>query len=58
MIVPAGNKAKHLSLVNHSAKTIHHHQFITEIRSGYLEELFYADDLAFVHESLEGLTGK
>ena len=23
--LPTGNKAKHLSLVNHTAKTIHHH---------------------------------
>ena len=24
-MVPAGNKAERLSLVNHSAKTVHHH---------------------------------
>ena len=24
-MVPAGNKANHLSLVNHTTKTIHHH---------------------------------
>ena len=24
-MVPAGNKAKHLSSVNHTTKTIHHH---------------------------------
>ena len=26
-MVPAGNKAKRLSLVNHTAKTIHHHHY-------------------------------
>ena len=26
-MVPAGNKAKRLSPVNHTTKTIHHHQF-------------------------------
>ena len=26
-MVQAGNKAKRLSLVNHSAKTIHHHRY-------------------------------
>ena len=27
-MVPAGNKTKGLSLVNHATKAIHHHQFI------------------------------
>ena len=31
-IVPAGNKAKRLSLVNHTTKTIHHHHVITCIK--------------------------
>ena len=26
-MVPAGNKAKRLSPVNHTTKTVHHHQF-------------------------------
>ena len=32
-MVPAGNKAKHLSSVNHITKTIHHHdnQFVTYV---------------------------
>ena len=25
-MVPAGNKAKHLSSINHTTKTIHHHR--------------------------------
>ena len=35
-MVPAGNKAKGLSLVNHTIKTIHHHQFIIVILDHFL----------------------
>ena len=36
-MVPAGNKAKRLSLVNHTTKTIHHHhhhQVLFELQEG------------------------
>ena len=38
-MVPAGNKAKHLSSVNHTTKTIHHHHH----RRFFLRTKFYAD---------------
>ena len=66
-MVPAGNKAKRLSLVNHTTKTIHHHHHICDLFLwDYKWDIAsYADDntpytsdisLNLVLEKLESLT--
>ena len=42
-MVPAGNKAKRLSLVDHTTKTIHHHQ----IESYYVFRTSFIQTFAF-----------
>ena len=38
-MVPAGNKANHVSLVNHTTKTIHHHHHSRTLLINYISSL-------------------
>ena len=42
-MVPAGNKAKCLSSVNHTTKTIHHHRHLWGILEKALQRSFWTE---------------